>query len=114
MSLLTLVVLHSVFNGAGVVGTELGAALTSLLGVTESDFDNLATLVTLCSVSSLTPLLAINWLDEVRDMQPTEELSNGQGPGKSNTVYEDTLVEDILAGPPRALNVSSTTSDSRS
>ncbi len=56
--------LMSVFNGAGVVGTELGAALTAALGVTETNFANLAPLVTVCNLSSLLPLLAIGWLDE--------------------------------------------------
>jgi folate/biopterin transporter len=33
--------LMSIFNGASTVGTEIGAALTKLLGVTESNFHNL-------------------------------------------------------------------------
>lgn len=33
--------LMSIFNGASTVGTELGAALTKLFGVTESNFDHL-------------------------------------------------------------------------
>lgn len=57
--------LRSIFNGAGIVGTELGAGLTALFGVTETNFDNLAALVIFCNLSSLAPLLAIGWLDEV-------------------------------------------------
>ena len=60
--------LMSGFNGAGILGTELGALLTQLLGVTAdeggaTDFTNLGLLVTICNLSSLLPLLALNWLD---------------------------------------------------
>lgn len=55
--------LMSLFNGAGLVGSELGAALTAALGVTESNFANLGTLLVVCNLSSLLPLLAIGWLD---------------------------------------------------
>jgi folate/biopterin transporter len=37
--------LMSIFNGASTVGTEIGAALTKVFGVTESNFDNLYVLV---------------------------------------------------------------------
>jgi folate/biopterin transporter len=63
--------LMSVFNGAGIIGTELGALLTEALGVSAqpdgggTDFTNLGLLVTICNLSSLLPLLAIGWLDEV-------------------------------------------------
>mmetsp|Transcript_28246 Transcript_28246/g.40953 ORF Transcript_28246/g.40953 Transcript_28246/m.40953 type:complete len:201 (-) Transcript_28246:35-637(-) len=57
--------LMSVFNGAGAVGTEVGALLTKMMGVTESNFDNLGVLTVLCNVSSLYPLLFIGWLDGV-------------------------------------------------
>ena len=61
--------LMSIFNGAGIVGTELGALLTDALGVSAAegggptDFTNLGLLVTICNLSSLLPLLAIGWLD---------------------------------------------------
>jgi hypothetical protein len=55
----------SINNGAGTVGTEIGALLTKWLGITESNFDNLALLSILCNLSSLYPLLFIGWLDEV-------------------------------------------------
>jgi hypothetical protein len=48
--------LMSVFNGAGAVGAELGALLTSALGVTESNFQNLGILVAICNLSSLLSL----------------------------------------------------------
>ncbi|OEU05684.1 folate/biopterin transporter, partial [Fragilariopsis cylindrus CCMP1102] len=57
--------LMSINNGAGVVGTEIGALLTKALGVTESNFDNLWLLSLICNLTSLYPLLFIGWLDEV-------------------------------------------------
>lgn len=57
--------LMSIFNGASTVGTEIGAALTKFLGVTESNFDNLGLLTVICNLSSLYPLVFIGWLDEV-------------------------------------------------
>lgn len=57
--------LMSIFNGASTVGTEVGAALTKWLGVTENNFENLSLLTIICSLSSLYPLLFIGWLDDV-------------------------------------------------
>jgi hypothetical protein len=48
--------LMSVFNGAGALGSELGALLTQWLGVTEGNFKNLGLLITICNVSSLISL----------------------------------------------------------
>lgn len=55
--------LMSVFNASGATSSELGALLTAALGVTESNFDNLALLVTLCSFAFLLPLPLLNLLD---------------------------------------------------
>ena len=70
----------SIFNGAGAVGSQLGAWLTDALHVSESDFSNLGPLVAVCNLSSLLPLLAIGWLDAAPaaalkdpDAQPTAE-----------------------------------------
>ena len=54
----------SVFNAGGVVSGALGAALTSALGVTSENFDNLFWLVLVCNLSSLAPLAGLGWLDE--------------------------------------------------
>ena len=56
--------LMSVFNAGGVVSGALGAALTSALGVTSENFDNLFWLVLVCNLSSLAPLAGLGWLDE--------------------------------------------------
>lgn len=56
--------LMSINNGAGTLGTEIGALLTKVLGVTETNFDNLGLLTVICNLSSLYPLFFIGWLDE--------------------------------------------------
>lgn len=48
--------LMSVFNGAGALGAELGALLTQVLGITDTNFENLGLLVTICNLSSLLAL----------------------------------------------------------
>ncbi|KAI0563241.1 Biopterin transporter [Gracilaria domingensis] len=53
----------SIYNGSGAVSSELGALLTSALGVTDSNFDNLWLLVLLCSFSSLLALPLLQFLD---------------------------------------------------
>jgi folate/biopterin transporter len=67
--------LMSSFNGAGTLGTELGAALTKLLGVTDTNFDNLGLLTVICNMSSLFPLFFIGWLDETvgEDVEATAD-----------------------------------------
>jgi hypothetical protein len=70
--------LMSIYNGASTVGTEIGAALTKLLGVTESNFDNLALLTVICNVSSLIPLIFIGWLDGVGEESQEEMEANSK------------------------------------
>ena len=69
--------LMSIKNFSGTVGTELGALLTKLLGVTESNFDNLSLLIWICNLSSLLPLLLIGWLDKVGDQSEAELEATG-------------------------------------
>ena len=75
--------LMSIYNGASTVGTEVGAALTKVLGVTESDFSNLALLTIICNVSSLLPLVFIGWLDGVGD-ESQEEMEAKQINGETD------------------------------
>ena len=69
--------LMSIKNFSGTVGTELGALLTKLLGVTESNFDNLSLLIWICNLSSLLPLFLIGWLDKVGDQSEAELEATG-------------------------------------
>ena len=80
--------LMSVFNFSGILGTELGALLTEFLGVSAeggsngpTDFTNLGLLVTICNLSSLLPLLALNWLDAAPASVPDEGGGEGGGEG---------------------------------
>ena len=56
--------LMSVSNMAGLVSHELGAGLMHLLGVTETNFNNLWLLVTISNLSTLLPLPFLHWLPE--------------------------------------------------
>lgn len=62
----------SIYNFASTVGTELGAALTNFVHVTETDFSNLALLTFVCNAASLLPLAFIGWLDGVGDVSQDE------------------------------------------
>eukprot|EP00591_Stephanopyxis_turris_P006439 CAMPEP_0195530070 /NCGR_PEP_ID=MMETSP0794_2-20130614/32810_1 /TAXON_ID=515487 /ORGANISM="Stephanopyxis turris, Strain CCMP 815" /LENGTH=500 /DNA_ID=CAMNT_0040661483 /DNA_START=426 /DNA_END=1928 /DNA_ORIENTATION=- len=86
--------LMSIFNGASTVGTEVGAALTKYLGITESNFDNLALLTVICNISSLYPLLFIGWLDEAGSKSEADaEVETIDVPtGESKGVFES--IED--------------------
>jgi len=64
--------LMSINNGASTVGTEIGALLTKSLGVTETNFDNLALLSFICNLTSLYPLVFIGWLDGVGSVSEQE------------------------------------------
>ena len=65
--------LMSIYNAAGTVSSELGAGLTSVLGITDTKFDQLPLLLLICSLSSLLPLPFIGALDEkISDEESTE------------------------------------------
>jgi len=54
--------LMSIWNLSGLLSHELGALLTSFLGVTESNFDKLWLLVIITNLSTLLPLPFLGWL----------------------------------------------------
>ena len=66
--------LMSVLNLAGLLSHELGALLTKLLGVTETDFTNLWLLVIIVNLSSLLPLPFLGWLPSGDPQEENEEL----------------------------------------
>jgi folate/biopterin transporter len=80
--------LMSVFNLAGMVSHELGAGLTYLLGVTETNFDNLWLLVILTNVTTLLPLLFIRWLPRGDVELPDEDAVAGVLPNASASILE--------------------------
>ena len=55
--------LMSIYNAAGTLSSELGALLTSMFGITDTNFDNLSALILVCSLSSLLPLPLLYFLD---------------------------------------------------
>ena len=66
--------LMSTFNFAGIVGSEVGAGLTKILGVTSTDFGNLGWLTVVCNLSSLYPLL---FIDQLLGEEEVEEEDKG-------------------------------------
>lgn len=77
--------LMSGFNAAGILSSELGAGLTSFLGVKgagpdgQADFSNLGLLIAICNFAGLLPLLALNWLDEVPSGSAKSKSEEGGG-----------------------------------
>lgn len=65
--------LMSIWNLAGLTSQELGALLTHWLGVTETNFDYLAPLIIITNLTTLLPLLLLNWLP-VGDPQDFSQL----------------------------------------
>lgn len=55
--------LMSIYNASGVASNELGALLTSWLGISESNFEQLPLLIVVCTLSSLLPLPLLNLMD---------------------------------------------------
>ncbi|KAK4531389.1 hypothetical protein CCYA_CCYA08G2246 [Cyanidiococcus yangmingshanensis] len=100
--------LMSLYNASGVLGTELGALLTQALGVTDKDFRNLWALITICNLSSLLPLVFIDFLDRApiasdedtavdaavpaisHDLEALDGLEQGQSPERSSPKKSDT------------------------
>ena len=64
--------LMSIFNGASTLGTELGAGLTKIFGITETNFDNLSALLVFCNLTSLYPLVFISWLDRIGEQSEAD------------------------------------------
>ena len=63
--------LMSIWNLSGLMSHELGALLTSWLGITETNFDKLWLLVIITNLSTLLPLPFLSWLP-AGDPQETE------------------------------------------
>ena len=70
--------LMSLFNFGGVTSQFLGAGLTEKLGVTADNFDNLFELVAICNFTTLLPLVAIGFLNEVEQREEEGDDSDGE------------------------------------
>ena len=92
--------LMSTFNAGGIVGQELGAALTQALGVSTSaegggtDFTHLFDLVLICNLASLLPLFALRFLDEA---EPPPEEGSGAMPSALASANEATSGPEAAA-----------------
>ena len=64
--------LMSILNGGSFVGSALGSVLTKAFGVTATEFDNLAPLVAVCTLSALAPLLVLRMLPDTVDSEKKE------------------------------------------
>ena len=67
--------LMSIWNMSGLISNELGALLTSALGITETNFDKLWLLVIITNLSTLLPLPFIGWLPKT-DPQAHSNMDN--------------------------------------
>jgi len=90
----------SIFNLSGLLSHELGALLTHLFGVTETNFDNLWLLVIVANLSTLLPLAFLGWLPTgdpqkmyVDQSLPPAEIYNHHTPGSQT---EQPFMPDIL------------------
>ncbi|KAI7846290.1 hypothetical protein COHA_000218 [Chlorella ohadii] len=69
--------LMSLLNSGTFVGSALGSALTAWLGVTSDNFDNLAPLVVICTLSALLPLPLLRLLPDGVDQEGDGERDGG-------------------------------------
>ena len=92
--------LMSIWNLSGLLSHELGALLTHLLGVTETDFDRLWLLLVITNLSSLLPLPLLKLLpnedpqlQNTLDRLPVSEIYEHHTPG---AVFGDDLMPEVL------------------
>ena len=85
--------LMSIWNLSGLLSHELGALLTSWLGVTENNFDNLWLLVIITNLSTLLPLPFLGWLPSG---DPKEEYDGEYAPGEAPVHSSGGLVESSM------------------
>jgi len=91
--------LMSVLNLSGFLSNELGALLTHILGVTQSNFDNLWLLLLITNLSNLLPLPFLGWLpsDQVQwennpVLPPAELWEHGHNTGS----LEQSFLPDVF------------------
>jgi folate/biopterin transporter len=94
--------LMSIWNLSGLLSHEMGALLTSLLGVTETNFENLWLLVLIANLSTLLPLPLIKWLPAkdpkeldraIQKELPNAEVFERHSPGSK---LEQPFIPDLI------------------
>lgn len=89
--------LMSLYNASGATSNELGAFLTASLGVTETNFDNLALLVVICNLSSLLPLPLLNFVDRApQDVPEQQHASDSLNLKEDNS--EKQIIDPVQTG----------------
>lgn len=100
----------SIYNSSGAVSSELGALLTSALGVNDSNYENLWLLVLLCSLSSLLALPLLRFIDQAPPERiPESETALGDEARSSDTRVSGGLIDlepDALVIPPKNTDTS--------
>ncbi len=81
--------LMSVHNLSGLLSYELGAGLMHLMGITESNFDNLPLLVIITNVSTLLPLPFLNWL-------PAADSQSATGTPPASAHAEQAFIPELV------------------
>lgn len=93
--------LMSVLNISALCSFQLGAGLTHLLGVTESNFDNLWLLIVIANISSLLPLPFLKWLpDEKNSLSQTHQTA---ALSQSSSIDVTGLATELIEERPDAL-----------
>lgn len=96
--------LTSVWNLSMLLSHELGALLTHVLGITETNFDNLWLLVIITNLSTLLPLPFIGWLPEKDPQSLVAETTNDEmlSPTEAaphhiaGSVIESSMIPDLV------------------
>lgn len=101
--------LMSIWNLSGLLSHELGALLTSWLGVTEHNFDKLWLLVIITNLSTLLPLPFLGWLPSVDPQaasESTKELAPAEAPVHNPTgLVESQIMPELI--PEFIINITS-------
>jgi folate/biopterin transporter len=78
--------LMSVINFGSLIANQLGAALTSSLGITNNKFDNLSWLIFIANIVLILPMPSLYLIDESAYIaKPEEKFENGASPSTTNT-----------------------------
>ena len=96
--------LTSVWNLSMLLSHEFGALLTHLLGITETNFDNLWLLVIITNLSTLLPLPFIGWLPKEDPQSSFVETTNDKmlSPTEAHShhsagaVIESSMIPDLV------------------
>eukprot|EP00879_Flechtneria_rotunda_P032031 GHRR01035179.1.p2 GENE.GHRR01035179.1~~GHRR01035179.1.p2 ORF type:complete len:145 (+),score=54.12 GHRR01035179.1:119-553(+) len=75
--------LMSILNGGAFAGAALGAGLTSVLGITSTDFSNLFLLLVICNISTLLPAPFLGLLPASLDAGVPASSNGSQAAGGS-------------------------------